>query len=211
MVDVSASQLVCYTLGRRGGVFTTRADAVSGPFSHAQPHHSTVNELRNQVKGGLDNVKGAAFGAVISALLAMAKQVLLPPARHIDGLSSSRALNQSIAQKLRTEVQRYGSYSPLRETRGKRPDELSRSNPPRADIREPCTLLHQKVMTIDGVWNAIGSSTNKTLAPVLIRSDASAHFTFFGCSNSGCLEFAPARSDCFSRLRPSGLSVSLPP
>jgi hypothetical protein len=44
-----------------------------------------VDEVRNQVKGGLDTIKGVAFGAVITTLWAIAKQVLLPPARQIDG------------------------------------------------------------------------------------------------------------------------------
>jgi hypothetical protein len=46
------SLLVGYTLGRRGGVSSTT----------------------------VDTFKGAAFGAVISTLWAMARQVLLPPA-----------------------------------------------------------------------------------------------------------------------------------
>jgi len=71
------SLLVGYTLGRRGGVSRTRADA--------QPQQSIVDEVRNQVKGGLDTIKGVAFGAVITTLWAIAKQVLLPPARQIDG------------------------------------------------------------------------------------------------------------------------------
>jgi hypothetical protein len=74
---VGASLLVGYTLGRRGGVSRTRADA--------QPQQSIVDEVRNQVKGDLAAIKGAAFGAVMSTLWAMAKQVLLPPARQIDG------------------------------------------------------------------------------------------------------------------------------
>jgi hypothetical protein len=78
------SLLVGYTLGRRGGVSRIRADTI-GPFSHAQPQQSIVDEVRNQVKGGLDTIKGVAFGAVITTLWAIAKQVLLPPARQIDG------------------------------------------------------------------------------------------------------------------------------
>jgi hypothetical protein len=71
------SLLVGYTLGRRGGVSSTRTDA--------QRRQSIVNEVRNQVKGDLDAIKGAAFGAVMSTLWAMAKQVLLPPGRKIEG------------------------------------------------------------------------------------------------------------------------------
>jgi len=44
-----------------------------------------VSEVRNQVKNDLATIKGAAYGVVISTLWAMAKQVLLPPARRIDG------------------------------------------------------------------------------------------------------------------------------
>ena len=79
------SLLVGYTLGRRGGVSSITANVSSGPVSHAQPQQSIVDEVRNQVKGDLAAIKGAAFGAVMSTLWAMAKQVLLPPARQIDG------------------------------------------------------------------------------------------------------------------------------
>lgn len=77
------SLLVGYTLGRRGGVSSTTVDKSSEPSSHAQPQQSIVSEVRNQVKNDLATIKGAAFGAVISTLWAMAKQVLLPPARQI--------------------------------------------------------------------------------------------------------------------------------
>ena len=79
------SLLVGYTLGRRGGVSSTTADTSSEPSSHPQPQQSIVSEVRTQVKDDLATIKGAAFGAVISTLWAMAKQVLLPPARQIDG------------------------------------------------------------------------------------------------------------------------------
>jgi len=74
------SLLVGYTLGRRGGVSSTTADTSSEPSSHPQPQQSIVSEVRTQVKDDLATIKGAAFGAVISTLWAMAKQVLLPPA-----------------------------------------------------------------------------------------------------------------------------------
>jgi hypothetical protein len=79
------SLLVGYTLGRRGGVSSTTADASSEPYLHAQPPQSIVSEVKYQLKNDLATIKGAAFGAVISTLWAMAKQVLLPPARQIDG------------------------------------------------------------------------------------------------------------------------------
>jgi hypothetical protein len=43
-----------------------------------------VSEVRTQVKNDLATIKGAVFGAVISTLWAMAKQVLLPPAPQTD-------------------------------------------------------------------------------------------------------------------------------
>jgi hypothetical protein len=75
------SVLVGYVLGPRGGGSSAAADTPSEPFAHAQPQQSIVSEVRNQVKNDLATIKGAAFGAVISTLWAMAKQVLLPPAR----------------------------------------------------------------------------------------------------------------------------------
>jgi hypothetical protein len=71
------SLVVGFMLGRRGGVSSTT--------SYAQPPQSIVSEVSKQIKGDLAAIKGAAFGAVMSTLWAMAKQVLLPPARQIDG------------------------------------------------------------------------------------------------------------------------------
>jgi hypothetical protein len=79
------SLLVGYMLGRRGNVSGTTADTSSEPSTHAQPRQSIVSEVRNQVQDDLATIKGAVFGAVISTLWAMAKQVLLPPARPIEG------------------------------------------------------------------------------------------------------------------------------
>ena len=84
-VMFGGSLLVGYTLGRRGGRSSTTADMSSEPSSRAQPSQSIVSAVRHQVKDDLASVKGAAFGVVISTLWAMAKQVLLPPARQIDG------------------------------------------------------------------------------------------------------------------------------
>ena len=81
------SVLVGYMLGPRGGGSSATADTRESP-SRAQPQQSIVSEVRNQVKNDLATIKGAAFGAVISTLWAMAKEVLLPPARQIDGASS---------------------------------------------------------------------------------------------------------------------------
>jgi len=79
------SLLVGYTLGDWGGGSSTIADTSSEPSSHAQPQQSIVSEVRNQVKNDLAAIKGAAFGAVISTLWAMAKQVLPLPDRQFDG------------------------------------------------------------------------------------------------------------------------------
>ncbi|MDP2665544.1 MAG: hypothetical protein Q8P23_02790 [bacterium] len=79
------SVLVGYVLGPRGGGSSATSDTPSEPFAHAQPQQSIVSEVRNQVKNDLATIKGAAFGAVISTLWAMAKQVLPLPARQIDG------------------------------------------------------------------------------------------------------------------------------
>jgi len=79
------SLLVGYTLGDWGGGSSTIADTSSEPSSHAQPQQSIVSEVRNQVKNDLATIKGAAFGAVISTLWAMAKQVLPLPDRQFDG------------------------------------------------------------------------------------------------------------------------------
>jgi hypothetical protein len=40
--------------------------------------------VQNRFKSEIATIKGAAFGMVIGALWAMAKQVLLPPARQIE-------------------------------------------------------------------------------------------------------------------------------
>jgi len=78
--------LVGYMLGPRDRGSGATADTSSEPFAQAQPQRSIVSEVRNQVKNDLATIKGAAFGAVISTLWAMAKQVLLPPDRQFDGV-----------------------------------------------------------------------------------------------------------------------------
>jgi len=79
------SLLVGYVVGHQGGVSSTRADTSSEPSTHAQPQQSIASEVRNQVKNDLATIKGAAVGVVISTLWAMAKQVLLPSDRQVDG------------------------------------------------------------------------------------------------------------------------------
>jgi hypothetical protein len=77
------SLLVGFALGRRGAPGTS-ADRSNTPSSNAQPQKSIVSEVSNQFKDELSTIKGAAFGAVISTLWAMAKQVLPQPVRQID-------------------------------------------------------------------------------------------------------------------------------
>jgi hypothetical protein len=71
---VGGSLLVGYTLGRIGRMSSTTHVPSNGTSYQAQRHHTIGSEA-----GGLAAIKAAAFGAVISTLLAMAKQVLLPP------------------------------------------------------------------------------------------------------------------------------------
>jgi len=78
------SLLVGYTLGHRGNVSGTTADAPSEPATHAPPHQSGESAIRSQVKNDVATIKGAAFGAIISTLWAMTKQMLLPPDRQAD-------------------------------------------------------------------------------------------------------------------------------
>ena len=73
------SVLVGYMLGPRGGGSSATADT-SRESSRAQPQPSMVADVRNQFKSEFATIQGAAFGALISTLWAMAKQVLLPPA-----------------------------------------------------------------------------------------------------------------------------------
>ena len=82
------SLLAGYALGRRCGVSSATADTSNAPAAPAQPQHSIVSTVRSQVKDDLASLKGAAVAAVISTLWAMAKQVLLPPARRVDGAIS---------------------------------------------------------------------------------------------------------------------------
>jgi len=78
------SLLVGYALGRRGAPRTT-ADRSNAPQSaNAQPQKSIVSAISTQFTDELSTIKGAAFGAVISTLWAMAKQMLPQPVRQID-------------------------------------------------------------------------------------------------------------------------------
>lgn len=79
------SVLVGYTLGHRGESRKT-PDRSTAPSANAQSHKSIVSEVSNQFKDELSTIKGAAFGAVISTLWAMAKQVLPQPVRQFDSV-----------------------------------------------------------------------------------------------------------------------------
>ena len=74
------SLLVGYMLGRRSGGSSAPEDARES-LSQAQPQPGMVKDLRNQFQSELATLKGAAFGAVVSTLWAMAKQALLAPAQ----------------------------------------------------------------------------------------------------------------------------------
>jgi hypothetical protein len=75
------SMLVGYTLaGRR------ETSNISESLSHVASQPNLVSEVRTHIEDDLATIKGAVFGAVISTLWAMAKQVLLEPARKIDGV-----------------------------------------------------------------------------------------------------------------------------
>lgn len=86
-----AALLVGHTLGRRGRMTSTPTDAPSTPSAHPQPQQSIVRDVKQQVRDDLATIKGAARGAVISTLWAMAKQVLLaPPRRQIREVITER-------------------------------------------------------------------------------------------------------------------------
>jgi len=78
---VGGSLLVGYALGRRGG---SRADSPTEPSGRAQHPPSMTRQVPNQVQDEMATIKTAAVGAAMSALWALAKQVLLPAARPRD-------------------------------------------------------------------------------------------------------------------------------
>ena len=80
------SMLVGYALRRRGGVSIPAVPLPSMPLSGAQPRPPIVSEVRTHINEHIAAIKGAVFGAVISTLWAMARQVLLSPARQIDAI-----------------------------------------------------------------------------------------------------------------------------
>jgi hypothetical protein len=88
---VGAALLVGHALGRRARLASTPTDVPSTPSAHPQPRQNIVREVQQQVRDDLATIKGAACGAVISTLWAMAKQVLLaPPRRQIGGVMAHR-------------------------------------------------------------------------------------------------------------------------
>ncbi|MGZ9261217.1 MAG: hypothetical protein ACXW6V_17215 [Candidatus Binatia bacterium] len=78
------SLLVGYALGRRSAPRTTADRSKAPPSSHARPQKSIVSAISTQLTDELSTIKGAAFGAVISTLWAMAKQMLPQPVGQID-------------------------------------------------------------------------------------------------------------------------------
>lgn len=74
------SLLVGYMLGRRSGGSSAPEDARES-LAQAQPQPGMAADLRNQFQSELATLKGAALGAVVSTLWAMAKQALLAPAQ----------------------------------------------------------------------------------------------------------------------------------
>lgn len=96
------SLLVGYMLGRRSGGSSAPED-MKESLSQAQPQSGVVADLRNQFQSELATLKGAALGAVISTLWAMAKQALLPPAQPDDsavGKSGSIVKPQQITHRV---------------------------------------------------------------------------------------------------------------
>jgi hypothetical protein len=78
---IGGSLLVGYTLGRRGGAPSTTAETSREAPARPEPPIGIASGLTHQVKHDLAALKGAALGAAMSTLWAMAKQVLLPAAR----------------------------------------------------------------------------------------------------------------------------------
>jgi hypothetical protein len=76
------SLLVGYALGRLGAPRTS--DTSNARSSNPQPQKSIASAISNQFTDEISTIKGAAFGAVISTLWAMAKQLLPQPDRQID-------------------------------------------------------------------------------------------------------------------------------
>jgi hypothetical protein len=127
---VGGSLLVGYTLGRIGRMSSTTHVPSNGTSYQAQRHHTIGSEA-----GGLAAIKAAAFGAVMSTLLAMAKQVLLPPPDKSVALSPSREpmdnqeqiTNRSItsAQRAKEIFERVGAHD-ISEEKGVPKQEESR-------------------------------------------------------------------------------------
>ncbi len=97
------SLLVGYALGRRGAPRTSPIRQTRRS-SNAQPQKSIVSAISNQFTDELSTIKGAAFGAVISTLWAMAKQMLPQPDRQIDS-----AIAKPAAQTIESLTANHGS------------------------------------------------------------------------------------------------------
>jgi hypothetical protein len=83
---VGGSLLVGYTLGRRRGQSSTTTDSSWVPSARAQFPQSVASQVTSPVQDHVASFKGAAWAAITSTLWAMAKQVLLPAARRVDGV-----------------------------------------------------------------------------------------------------------------------------
>ena len=83
---LGGSLLVGYTLGRRRGQSSTTTDTSRAPSARAQSPQSVASQAPSQVQDQLASFKGAALAAITSTLWAIAKQVLVPAARQVDGL-----------------------------------------------------------------------------------------------------------------------------
>lgn len=80
--------LVGYMLApRRGSGASARMNMPKS--SSRGPAQPGVADAQSRFKGEIASIKGAAFGAVISTLWAMAKQVLLPLAKNIESPKST--------------------------------------------------------------------------------------------------------------------------
>lgn len=87
------SLLVGYMLGPRGSGSSATVDTMESS-SPGPPQPGMVADVRNHFKSEMATIKGAAFGAVISTLWAMAKQVLLRPPQQIDDQRTTRAVKE---------------------------------------------------------------------------------------------------------------------
>ena len=82
---VGGSLLVGYALGCRNGVSRTMAHMSTALLGQAPQR--MASEVKNQVEDDVSSIKRAAVGALMGTLWAMAKQVLVPTSRPIEGVA----------------------------------------------------------------------------------------------------------------------------